>query len=119
VALDRFCRTHRPSFHRAYRFHRRQRAHNCSAGCRTATRAGGAALRSIAALGVETISRAASPCTKWYLKEQGQIVENCVGYIERLVDRGMSPEEILNRPLEVAKRDPYPIGQRPSLQNEG
>jgi hypothetical protein len=41
------------------------------------------------------------------------------GYIELLVDRGMSPEEILNRPLKVMKRNPDPTGQRPFTQNEG
>jgi hypothetical protein len=31
----------------------------------------------------------------------------------------MSLEEILNRPLEVTKRDRYPTGHRPFMQNEG
>jgi len=58
------------------------------------------------------------PCTKAYLKEQGQIVENWVGYIERFVDRGLTPEEILKQPLEVTKQDPYPIGQRLFMHDE-
>ena len=35
------------------------------------------------------------PCGKAYLKEQAQIVENWVGYVERFVERGVTPEEIL------------------------
>ena len=78
-----------------------------------------AALRSIEALDVETIIPGhGEPCTKAYLKEQGQIVENWVGYIERFVDRGLSPDEILKEPLEVTKQDPYPIGQRLFIHDE-
>jgi cyclase len=48
-----------------------------------------AALNSIAALDVETIVPGhGEPCGKAYLKEQGQIVENWVGYVERFVERG-------------------------------
>jgi len=76
-------------------------------------------LRSIEALDVETIIPGhGEPCTKAYLKEQGQIVENWVGYIERFVDRGLSPDEILKEPLEVTKQDPYPIGQRLFIHDE-
>ncbi len=78
-----------------------------------------AALNSIAALDVELIVPGhGDPCTKSYLKEQGQIVENWVGYVERFVDRGMTPDEILKGPVEVAKQDPYPIGQRLFMHNE-
>jgi hypothetical protein len=39
-------------------------------------------------------------------------------YIERFVDRGLSPEEILKEPLDVTKQDPYPIGQRLFIHDE-
>src|SRR4029077_1081811 len=78
-----------------------------------------AALKSIEALDVETIIPGhGEPCTKAYLKEQGQIVENWVGYIERFVDRGLTPDEILGEPVEVTKQDPYPIGQRLFIHDE-
>ena len=78
-----------------------------------------AALKSIEALDVETIVPGhGEPCGKAYLKEQGQIVENWVGYVERFVDRGVGPDEILKQPVEVAKQDPYPIGQRLFALNE-
>ena len=78
-----------------------------------------AALRSIEALDVETIIPGhGEPCGKAYLKEQAQIVENWVGYIERFVERGVSPEEILREPVAVTDQDPYPIGQRLFLLNE-
>ena len=68
---------------------------------------------SIAPLDVETIVAGhGEPCTKAYLKEQAQIVANWVGYIERFVERGLGPDEILAQPLEVTRQDPYPIGQR-------
>ena len=59
------------------------------------------------------------PCTKAYLKEQGQIVENWIGYIEQFADRGLSPDDILKEPLEVTKQDPYPIGQRLFIPTRG
>jgi cyclase len=72
-----------------------------------------AALRSIAALDAETIVPGhGEPCTKAYLTEQAQIVENWVGFIERVVDRGLGPEEALAEGVPVAAQDPYPIGQR-------
>jgi hypothetical protein len=52
------------------------------------------------------------------LKEQGEIVENWVGFVERYVDRGVGPEEILRGSIEVTKQDPYPIGQRLFAHNE-
>ena len=56
-----------------------------------------AALDRIAALDVETIVPGhGEPCGKDYLKEQAQIVHNWVGFIERQVERGASPEEINN-----------------------
>ena len=58
-----------------------------------------AALKSIEALDVETIVPGhGEPCGKAYLKEQGQIVENWIGYVERFVDRGVGPDEILKAP---------------------
>jgi hypothetical protein len=35
-----------------------------------------------------------------------------MGYVERFVDRGVSPEEILRDKVAVTEQDPYPIGQR-------
>jgi glyoxylase-like metal-dependent hydrolase (beta-lactamase superfamily II) len=78
-----------------------------------------AALKSIEALDVETIIPGhGDPCNKAYLKEQGQIVENWVGYIDRFVDRGLTADEVLKEPLEVIKQDPYPIGQRLFIHDE-
>jgi hypothetical protein len=78
-----------------------------------------AALRSIEALDAETIIPGhGEPCGKAYLKEQAQIVENWVGFIERHVERGVSPEEILKEPVPVTKQDPYPIGQRLFMHDE-
>src|SRR5438874_1193755 len=72
-----------------------------------------AALDRIAALDVEVIVPGhGEPCGKAYLKEQAQIVENWVGFIETQVDRGLGPEEILKAPVPVTRQDPYPIGQR-------
>jgi hypothetical protein len=58
------------------------------------------------------------PCTKAYLKEQGQIIANWVGYVERLVERGIGAEEALQGPIEVTQQDPYPIGQRLFLHDK-
>jgi cyclase len=78
-----------------------------------------AALDTIAALDVETIVPGhGEPCTKAYLKEQAQIIENWVGFVERHVERGKTPDEILAEPIEVEKQDPYPIGQRLFMHNE-
>jgi glyoxylase-like metal-dependent hydrolase (beta-lactamase superfamily II) len=78
-----------------------------------------AALDSIAALDVETIVPGhGDPCTKAYLKEQGQIVENWIGYVDRFVDRGLTAEEALKEPIEVTSQDPYPIGQRLFMLND-
>jgi cyclase len=71
------------------------------------------ALKQIEALDVETIVPGhGEPCTKAYLKEQAQIIENWVGFAERLVERGVSPEEALKGPIPVTDQDPYPLGQR-------
>ncbi len=77
------------------------------------------ALKAIEALDVETIVPGhGEPCGKAYLKEQAQIVENWIGYIERFVDRGVTPEEILRGPVAVTEQDPYPIGQRLFIHDE-
>ena len=78
-----------------------------------------AALDRIAALDVETIVPGhGEPCGKAYLKEQAQIVENWVGFVERYVERGIGPEEILKEPVPVSRQDPYPIGQRLFMHDE-
>jgi len=71
-----------------------------------------AALEAIDALDVEVIMPGhGDPCGKAYLKEQAQIVQNWIGYIERFVDRGISADEALKEPLDVKRQDPYPMGQ--------
>ncbi len=71
------------------------------------------ALKSIAALDAEVIVPGhGEPCGKDYLEEQAQIVENWVGFVERLVERGLSAEEALQEKVSVTAQDPYPIGQR-------
>jgi hypothetical protein len=78
-----------------------------------------AALDRIAALDVETIVPGhGEPCGKDYLREQAQIVENWVGFIETHVDRGVEPGEILKEPIPVTRQDPYPIGQRLFMHDE-
>ena len=78
-----------------------------------------AALDRIAVLDVETIVPGhGEPCGKAYLKEQAQIVENWVGFVETHVDRGIGPEEILKGPVPVTAQDPYPIGQRLFIHDE-
>ena len=58
------------------------------------------------------------PCGKAYLKEQAQIVENWVGFVETQVDRGLGPDEILKEGVPVTRQDPYPIGQRLFMHDE-
>ena len=78
-----------------------------------------AALDQIAALDVETIVPGhGEPCGKAYLKEQAQIVENWVGFVETFVERGVEPDEILQGPIPVTRQDPYPIGQRLFMHDE-
>jgi cyclase len=78
-----------------------------------------AALDQIAALDVETIIPGhGEPCGKAYLKEQAQIVQNWIGFVETFVDKGVTPEEILKAPVPVTKQDPYPIGQRLFMHDE-
>jgi cyclase len=78
-----------------------------------------AALDQIAALDVETIVPGhGEPCGKDYLREQAQIVQNWVGFIETYVDRGVEPDEILKEPIPVIAQDPYPIGQRLFMHDE-
>ena len=78
-----------------------------------------AALKSIEALNAEVIVPGhGEQCSKAYLKDQAQIVENWVGYIERFVERGVSPEEILREKIPVTDQDPYPIGQRLFMHDE-
>ncbi len=68
-----------------------------------------AALDQIAALDVETIVPGhGEPCGKDYLREQAQIVENWVGFIETHVDRGVEPDEILKGPIPVTRAGPVP-----------
>ena len=77
------------------------------------------ALNRIGALDVDVIVPGhGDPCGKAYLKEQAQIVANWIGLVERYVDRGLSIEDALKEPIEVAKQDPYPIGQRLFMHDE-
>jgi glyoxylase-like metal-dependent hydrolase (beta-lactamase superfamily II) len=52
------------------------------------------------------------PCDASYLPEQRQIIQNWLGAVEELVQRGMSEDEAAAAPLDVRALDPYPIGQR-------
>src|SRR5205085_7821378 len=73
----------------------------------------------IAALDVEVIVPGhGEPCGKAYLKEQAQIVENWVGFIETRTNRGMTSEEIIKEGVPVTQQDPYPIGQRLFMHDE-
>ena len=60
----------------------------------------------------------ASPAARPISKEQAQIVENWVGFVERHIERGASPEEILKEGVPVTEQDPYPIGQRLFMHDE-
>jgi cyclase len=72
-----------------------------------------ASLKKIDALDAEIISPGhGEPCGKAYLKEQAQIIENWIGFVTGLVDKGVTAEEALARPLDVRPLDPYPMGQR-------
>jgi glyoxylase-like metal-dependent hydrolase (beta-lactamase superfamily II) len=78
-----------------------------------------AALDRIAALDVEIIVPGhGEPCGKAYLKEQAQVIENWVGFVEAYVDRGVGPDEILKEGVSVTRQDPYPIGQRLFIHDE-
>jgi cyclase len=72
------------------------------------------ALRSIGALGVETIVPGhGEPCDPGYLAEQAQVIHNWIGVVEDYVRRGLTEDEAVHEPLDVtATVDPYPIGQR-------
>src|SRR5437763_16120165 len=64
------------------------------------------ALDRIAALDVEVIVAGhGEPCSKADLKEQAQIVENCVGFVERHIERGASHEEILQEGVTITAED--------------
>jgi glyoxylase-like metal-dependent hydrolase (beta-lactamase superfamily II) len=73
-----------------------------------------ASLDRIEALDVEWIVPGhGEPCHKDYLKVQRQIIENWLGAVGRMVDRGMTEDEAVAAELDiVAEIDPYPIGQR-------
>lgn len=67
-----------------------------------------AALDRIAALDVEAIVPGhGEPRGNDPLREQAQIVENWVGFVETHVDRGAQPGEILKEPIPVTRQDPY------------
>jgi cyclase len=71
------------------------------------------ALNRIGALDVDVIVPGhGDPCGKAYLREQAQIVENWIGFVDRHVERGVAPDDILKEPIDATKYDPYPIGQR-------
>lgn len=72
-----------------------------------------ASLKAIDALDADIIVPGhGEPCGKSYLKEQAQIVENWVGFVEGLVVKGISADEALQQPLNIKALDPYPMGQR-------
>lgn len=72
-----------------------------------------ATLERIGRMGVEVIVPGhGEPCGTAYLAEQIRVVQEWVGAIERLVERGLTEEEALAEPIDVLSFDPYPIGQR-------
>jgi glyoxylase-like metal-dependent hydrolase (beta-lactamase superfamily II) len=71
------------------------------------------ALKAIGQLDVETIVPGhGETCTKSYLKQQADVIENWLAQVEDFVRRGLTEEEAIAQPLDVASLDPYPIGQR-------
>ena len=72
-----------------------------------------ATLDRIGQLAVEAIVPGhGEPCGTDYLAEQIRIVQEWVGAVERLVERGLTEEEALAVPIDVQRFDPYPLGQR-------
>jgi cyclase len=72
-----------------------------------------ATLERIGQLGADTIVPGhGEPCGTSYLAEQTSIVQEWVGAVEKLVDRGLTEEEALAEPIDVKSFDPYPLGQR-------
>jgi cyclase len=72
-----------------------------------------ASLRRIAELDVEVIVPGhGEPCDRGYLAEQAGILERWVDAVQRMVDRGLTADEAVREPLDVAAIDPYPLGQR-------
>jgi len=72
-----------------------------------------AALRRIERLDVEVIVPGhGEPCDRGYVAEQAEILERWLGAVQRMVDRGLTEEEAVREPLDMAAIDPYPLGQR-------
>jgi len=72
-----------------------------------------AALDQINGFDIETIVPGhGEPCGKGYLNEQAQVIEDWVGVVDDFVRRGLTLDEALREPLNMAEIDPYPIGQR-------
>jgi cyclase len=77
------------------------------------------ALGKIAALDADVIMPGhGDPCGKAYLKAQAQIIENWIGFVERLVDRGVSADDALKEKIDATRQDPYPLGQRLFMHDE-
>jgi len=71
------------------------------------------ALRRIEGLDVEVIVPGhGEPCDRGYVAEQARILEGWLDAVQRMVDRGLSEDEAVREPLDVAAIDPYPLGQR-------
>jgi cyclase len=72
-----------------------------------------AALDWIERLDVEVIVPGhGEPCDRSYVTEQRQVLQEWTGVVERFVERGLTADEAVREPLDVARIDPYPIGQR-------
>ena len=72
-----------------------------------------ATLRRIEGLDVEVIVPGhGEPCDRGYVAEQARILEGWLDAVQRMVDRGLSEDEAVREPLDVAAIDPYPLGQR-------
>jgi len=77
------------------------------------------ALRAIEALDAETIVPGHRRALRQGLPEgAGADRRNWVGFIERQVERGVGPDEILAEGVPVTAQDPYPIGQRLFIHDE-
>jgi glyoxylase-like metal-dependent hydrolase (beta-lactamase superfamily II) len=71
------------------------------------------ALERIERFDVETIVPGhGEPCDGGYAGRQAGILRGWMGAVERFVERGLTADEAVREPLDVAAIDPYPIGQR-------
>lgn len=72
------------------------------------------ALKAIDQLDIETIVPGhGEPCSKAYLQQQADIIQQWLGVAQRCLDAGMTEDEAAAYELDVKREiDPYPMGQR-------